>query len=37
MTLRESDLLERKAEKLKRMKLELMRPKTKNNMNFQPE
>ena len=29
--------LERKAEKVKHMKLEVMRPKTKNNMNFQPE
>ena len=29
--------LERKGEKVKHMKLEIMRPKTKNNMNFQPE
>ena len=29
--------LEQKVEKLKHMKLEVMRPKTKNNMNFQPE
>ena len=31
--------LERKVEKLivQHMKLEVMRPKTKNNMNFQPE
>jgi len=29
--------LERKVEKVKHMKLEVMRPKTKNNMNFQPE
>ena len=29
--------LERKVEKVKHMKLEAMRPKTKNNMNFQPE
>ena len=29
--------LERKAEKVKRMKLEVTRPKIKNNMNFQPE
>ena len=29
--------LERKVEKVKYMKLEVMRPKTKNNMNFQPE
>ena len=29
--------LERKVEKLKHMKLEVMPPKTKNNMNFQPE
>ena len=29
--------LERKVEKLKHMKLEFMWPKTKNNMNFQPE
>ena len=28
--------LERKVEKVKHMKLEVMRPKTKNNMNFQP-
>ena len=26
-----------KVEKVKHMKLEVMRPKTKNNMNFQPE
>ena len=29
--------LERKVEKVKHMKLEVIRPKTKNNMNFQPE
>ena len=29
--------LERKGVKVKHMKLEIMRPKTKNNMNFQPE
>ena len=29
--------LERKIEKVKDMKLEVMPPKTKNNMNFQPE
>ena len=29
--------LEREVEKVKHMKLEVMRPKTKNNMNFQPE
>ena len=29
--------LERKVEKVKHMKLEVMQPKTKNNMNFQPE
>ena len=29
--------LERKVEKVKHMKLEVMRPKTKNSMNFQPE
>ena len=29
--------LERKVEKVKHMKLEVMRPKTKNNMNSQPE
>ena len=29
--------LQHKVEKLKHMKLEVMRPKTKNNMNFQPE
>ena len=29
--------LERKVEKVKHMKLEVMPPKTKNNMNFQPE
>ena len=29
--------LERKVEKVKQMKLEVMRPKTKDNMNFQPE
>ena len=29
--------LERKAEKVQHMKLELMRSKTKNNMNFHPE
>ena len=29
--------LERKVEKIKHMKLEVMRPKTKNNVNFQPE
>ena len=29
--------LERKVEKVKHMKLEIMRPKTKNSMNFQPE
>ena len=28
---------ERKVEKVKDMRLEVMRPKTKNNMNFQPE
>ena len=28
---------ERKVEKVKHMKLEVMQPKTKNNMNFQPE
>ena len=28
--------LERKVEKVKCMKLEVMRPKTKDNMNFQP-
>ena len=27
----------RKGEKVKHMKLEVMRPKTTNNMNFQPE
>ena len=29
--------LERKVEKVKHMRLEVMQPKTKNNMNFQPE
>ena len=29
--------LEHKVEKVKHMKLEVMRPKTKNNKNFQPE
>ena len=29
--------LERKIEKVKHMKLEVLPPKTKNNMNFQPE
>ena len=29
--------LERKVEKVKHMKLEVMQLKTKNNMNFQPE
>ena len=29
--------LEHKVEKVKHMKLEVMRPKTKNNMNFRPE
>ena len=29
--------LERKIEKVKHMKLEVMPPKTKTNMNFQPE
>ena len=29
--------LDRKGDKVKHMKLEVMRPKTKNNMNFQPE
>ena len=29
--------LERKVEKVKHMKLEVMRPNTKNNMNFKPE
>ena len=29
--------LERKIEKVKHMKLEILPPKTKNNMNFQPE
>ena len=29
--------LERKVEKVKHMKLDVMWPKTKNNMNFQPE
>ena len=29
--------LEHKFEKVKRTTLEVMRPKTKNNMNFQPE
>ena len=29
--------LECKVEKVKHMKLEVIRPKTKNNMNFQPE
>ena len=29
--------LEHKVEKVKHVKLEVMRPKTKNNMNFQPE
>ena len=29
--------LERKVEKVKHMKLEVMLPKMKNNMNFQPE
>ena len=29
--------LERKVEKVKHIKLEVMRLKTKNNMNFQPE
>ena len=29
--------LERKVEKVKHMKMEVMQPKTKNNMNFQPE
>ena len=29
--------LERKVEKVKHMKLEVMRPKTQSNMNFHPE
>ena len=29
--------LERKVEKVKHMRLEVMQPKTKNNVNFQPE
>ena len=29
--------LEHKVEKVQHMKLEVMRPKTKNNMNFRPE
>ena len=29
--------LEHKVEKVQHMKLEVMRPKTKNNLNFQPE
>ena len=29
--------LERKIEKVKHMKLEVLPPKTKNNLNFQPE
>ena len=29
--------LKHKVEKVKHMKSEVMRPKTKNNMNFQPE
>ena len=29
--------LEHEVEKVQHMKLEVMRPKTKNNMNFQPE
>ena len=29
--------LERKVEKVKHTKLEVVQPKTKNNMNFQPE
>ena len=29
--------LEHKVEKVQHMKLEVMRPKSKNNMNFQPE
>ena len=29
--------LEREVEKVKHMKLEVMEPKTKNNMNLQPE
>ena len=29
-------ILERKVEKVYHMKLEVMQPKTKNNMNFQP-
>ena len=29
--------LQGKVEKVKHMKLEVMRPKTRNNMNFQPE
>ena len=29
--------LERKVGRVKHMKLEVMRPKTKNNMNFQPD
>ena len=29
--------LERKVEKVNHMKLEVMRPKTKSSMNFQPE
>ena len=29
--------LEHKVEKVQHMKLEVMRPKTKNNMNLQPE
>ena len=29
--------LEHKVEKVQHMKLEVIRPKTKNNMNFQPE
>ena len=29
--------LEHKVKKVQHMKLEVMRPKTKNNMNFQPE
>ena len=30
-------VLEHKVEKVQHMKLEVMRPKTKTNMNFQPE
>ena len=36
-TIKVTGKLERKIEKVKHMKLEVMPPKTKNNMNFQPE